>query len=159
MSLCPYGKCDGSGKISRVEREPEDTRRELGHGLYAGPATTYTSDLCRCRAELEPRDGEAHWWTSETIFEEEWTASVFARNLTVKVSGEIPVSRDNYRVHKRGNRYYPCFVDIGEATFVSPDEARELARLLVAAADACDAYDKPDLDEDGKWWEPQEVEA
>lgn len=148
--------CDGTGKIHYVEREPEDTHRPLGDGLYAGPATTYGSRLCQCRAELDPRPGEASWWDTTRIYSAEWEASVFRDRAEITVNAERPISSENYIVERRGNRYYPTFVDLDVSDpalhFLFPDEARELARLLIAAADAADAIDKPDQDECGHWW-------
>lgn len=158
VGLCPHGECDGSGKISYETHAEHPAPPEGYEGEYIGSSHTYGSRLCRCRLELEPREGEARWWDSKTIFAEEWNASVFDKTLEVVVRAEVPISDDNYLVAKRGNRYYPTFVDIGEASFVFPDEARELARLLIAAADACDAYDKPDTTDGGTWWFPEPEE-
>jgi hypothetical protein len=152
---CPHGECDGTGRISYVTHEPEDAQREVAPGVVIGPATTWGSYLCRCRWALEPRPGQASWWVSKSIYEAEWYAEVFDRHLSVSVTAEVPVSSDNYIVEKRGNRYYPTFVDIGEATWVRPEEARELAALLIAAADAAETYDVPDVNEDGTWWHPE----
>lgn len=153
---CPLGKCDGNGKISYVEHEPEDTKKDLGNGLYAGPATTYGSRLCECREQLEPREGEARWWSSETVYEGQWQSSVHQHQAVVKVSAEVPISDENFKVHRRGNRYYPTSVDVDlsldwlHALF--PEEARELAALLIAAADKVDEIDNPDADECGHWF-------
>ena len=158
-SDCPLGLCDGSGEIKTIEREPEDTQKPIGEGYYIGPSTCYTSRLCDCRANLGPRAGEARWWSSKTIYSDEWESQVHQHAGEIVVCAEVPISEDNYIVEKRGNRYYPTFVDVDfESDWLHalfPDEARELAAKLIAAADACDAYDKPDCTPEGIWWFPE----
>jgi hypothetical protein len=138
--------CDGTGRIQYIDREPENTRKPLGDGLYAGPSTTHGTLLCECRRALEPRDGEATWWSSKLIYEAEWDALVFEPHAEVSVMAEVPISADNYVLHRtRENAYWPCSVAVDlsdpEMHWLFPDEARELARLLIEAADAADAYD------------------
>ena len=142
-------ECGGTGKIDYVHREPESAARESG-GVIIGPATTYGSRLCECRRTLEPREGEARWWESETVYEAEWSAEVFELGAEIVVKAEVPISEDNYRlVRSDENRYWPCSVDVelyrGKATASFPGlwshEARDLAAKLIAAAEAVEAID------------------
>jgi hypothetical protein len=154
-------RCDGSGKISY--KHVDDRQYEIGEGLIAGPWTTWGSHLCECRRELPPREGQARWWTTETVYSSDWSSSVFRETAEITVQAEVPVSEDNYVVHRRGNRYYPCSVDLNVSSkdlhFLFPEEARELARMLVEAADKCDEIDLPDCDEAGAWWFPDEAKT
>jgi hypothetical protein len=150
-------RCGGTGKLSHDSgwvdhAEPPN----LPEGAeYVSGHRTMSSSLCQCRRDLEPREGEAAWWDSETVFDEVWVASVFQDTAEIVVKAEVPISEDNYRVVRRGNRYYPTSIDLDvsseELHFLFPDEARELARLLIAAADKCDEIDKPDCDRCGHW--------
>lgn len=138
--------CDGTGRIQYIDREPKGTKKPLGNGIYAGPSTTYGTLLCDCRRALEARDGEATWWSSKLIYEAEWDGVCFEPHADVYVRAEVPISADNYVLHRtRENAYYPCSVSVDftdpEMHWLFPDEARELARLLTEAADAADAYD------------------
>lgn len=94
-------------------------------------------------------------WTTETVFSEEWEASVLRSAVAVSVVSEVPM-RGEERQPRRGNRYYPSWIDVDlEDAFlghVFPDEARELARILVAAADRADEIDNADVDVCGHWW-------
>lgn len=144
---CPLGLCDGSGQIKYVEREPETVRRPIGGGLELGPMVTHGTHLCRCRWEAEPRVGDARWWTSRSVYSAEWESSVHRHEGEIMVRGEVPVSDENFIVHRTGeNFYYPTTIDLDfdqdwlHSLF--PDEARDLAAKLVAAADAADAYDE-----------------
>lgn len=166
MSECP--KCSGEGRISYVEREPEDTRRELGDGYYTGPVTTYGSRLCECREALPEREGEASWWTTESIYAGEWESEVFRFTASIDVSAEVPISEDNYRVVRRGNRYWPTTIDLTFANedgreakigWLWPKEARALAARLIEAADAADAIDKPDTCDECGVWLPMHTDA
>jgi hypothetical protein len=142
-------RCDGSGKVSERIDHPDEWR-DIGHGLQIGGGTSWTSDLCECRKKYAPRAGEAVWWSSEEVFRAECEASIFQHTVTIVVKAEVPIDKDNYRVHRHGNRYYPTFVDVGDETLF-PEEARALASALIAAADKCDQIDKPDVGPSGEW--------
>ncbi|MDP3720793.1 MAG: hypothetical protein Q8T13_23775 [Acidobacteriota bacterium] len=112
----------------------------------------YSTEPCVCRKNLPAREGKATWWTKETVFSE--TAIALVDEVRVSVQPEVPMSDDNHRVQRRGNRYYPTFVDfeVGrERAILFPDEARKLAQLLVRAADAADLIDHADVDACGHW--------
>lgn len=155
---CPLGKCDGTGAIKYVERG-EGPPVEVAEGVFVGPMTTYGTNLCECRTSLEPRDGRARWWTSETVYNGEWEGSVFGIDGSLSVQAEVPISDDNYIVKRPGNRYYPTLIDLTftrarggyegieyELPAIFADEARELAARLIEAADAADAIDVPCAD-------------
>lgn len=152
MNTC---ECDGSGAI-RYEIPGDGIQRPLGHGYTIEIVTGSGTRLCECRKSLAPRDGEARWWTTETVYSGQWESTVFEHQATIKVDVEIPVSEDNYVLHRRGNRYYPTTIDLDFSIdwfhSLFPDEARELARLLNEAADAADAIDEPDADKCGHWY-------
>lgn len=143
--LLPCG-CDGSGAIRYIERDHPDTNVPIGHGLHIGPGATWGTNLCECRNALPPREGKARWWTSKVIHESEWAGSVFEPYAEISVRGEVPISDENYvLIRSEDNFYYPTSVSVdfssAELHWLFPDEARDLAQKLIAAADAADAYD------------------
>jgi hypothetical protein len=155
-------RCGGTGKLSHDSGWIEYPNPGV-EGEYVSGSRSLTSSLCPCRRDLPPREGTARWWASENVFSEVWQASVYEDVAEITVQAEVPISEDNYRVVMRGNRYYPTAVDVQftnrdddshELRWLFPEEARELARLLVAAADKCDEIDQPCVREDGTWWEP-----
>lgn len=113
----------------------------------------YSTHPCVCRKDLPPREGQARWWTTEEVFS--GVAKMLLDPVTVSVSAEVPMSADNYRLVRRGNRYYGTFVDLrlddGRGGMLVPDEARKLAQLLIQAADAADTIDNQDTDTCGHW--------
>jgi hypothetical protein len=74
--------------------------------------------------------------------------------IEVKVDAELPMSADNFPLVRRGNRYYGTFVEIysgDERMMLFPSEARQLAELLIQAADTASALDNGDTDRCGHW--------
>ena len=143
VSVCV--KCAGTGAIAyeRTRQYGDMETHECG------------SNPCDCRMMLPPREGVVQWWSLETTYERTITLPMIDRRIVVSVRSEVPLSQDNYRVVMRGNRYYPCTVDIGlhgsDSESLWPSLARELAVALIEAADRCDAIDKPCLDACGHW--------
>lgn len=134
-------KCGGEGKITNRVDHSDEPWRDIGHGLQIGGGMSIKSELCECRKRYRPRSGEAVWWDSEQVFLAECEESVFGRTHTVSVKVEVPIDKDNYRVHRTGNNVYMgTFVDLDNLCFF-PAEARALASALVAAADKCEQLD------------------
>jgi hypothetical protein len=64
------------------------------------------------------------------------------------------MSRDNFRLHRRGNRFYPTLIEVDAPNTMTlhSDTARTLARALMAAADAADRIDDDCVDVCGHWY-------
>src|SRR5690606_35050536 len=100
------------------------------------------------------RDGTAAWWTTESVYSATVDLPIGDTSVEIAVRAEVPMSAENYRVHRRGNRYWPTTVrvELDDADLdLLPQTARELAQRLVDAADAADAIDNPDTDTCGHW--------
>lgn len=140
--------CDGTGKIVRRIDHSAEPWRDIGGGLQIGGGFSITSELCACRKDLEPRDGEASWWASRTETVGQLQFLMFDEQAEVSLAVEVPISDDNYVVHRRGdNVYYPVSVQLhvtsAELNWLFPDEARALAAALVKAADRAEELDGP----------------
>jgi hypothetical protein len=145
-------ECDGSGKIvDRIDHSNEPYR-DIGNGLQIGGGMSITSRLCGCRKDLEPRDGEARWWSSETVWTETVEMPSGLKTLEISVVSEVPISNENYVVKRRGNRYYPTMVEIAGAGSFITEDVRRLAAALISCADRADAIDAEDADTCGHWW-------
>lgn len=140
-------KCNGEGAY--VVRERHEAGDLVGTSMSTHP--------CPCRADEPPREGNASWWTVETAFT--GTCQALADTATVRVRPEVPMSRDNHRVVMRGNRYWPTLVDLDiegcgiDASFHTA-EARELAALLVKAAEIAERIDNADTEPACGHWAP-----
>jgi hypothetical protein len=144
-------KCDDKGAYG-VE-EPEE-KRQMADGSTWVFGPTYSTVLCDCRKDVPPRDGKASWWTLESVYDADVVIPIGDESVSVKVSAEVPMSDDNYRLHRFGNRYYPTLIDVEvshDKLTLHSDTARELAKALMAAADSADRIDNPDLDTCGHW--------
>jgi hypothetical protein len=133
-------RCGGSGQI----QWRESNRAMSGLGTA----------LCPCRKSLPVREGNAAWWTTERVYEATVDIPIFSELVSIAVNAEVPISGDNYRVQRRGNRYYPTLVDLDvgkESLLMHGDTARRLGQALIAAADASDAVDQADCDPCGHW--------
>lgn len=138
--------CGGAGTVEqRFHEESADGSVRMG-GLI--------SSLCACRASLPPSGGTAAWWTTERVYSATVDLPIGDTSVEISVRAEVPISAENYRVHRRGNRYWPTTVrvELDDADLdLLPQTARELAQRLVDAADAADAIDNPDTDTCGHW--------
>ena len=133
--------CLGTGNI-RYEHRHESGAMEWG------------TRLCGCREVVPAREGKAHWWSLETLFERELEIPIGRESFLVEVKAEVPIDSQNYRVQRLGNRYYPTLIDVhlGSAELsLHPDTAREIAKALIEAADMADKTDLPDTDACGHW--------
>ncbi len=93
----------------------------------------------------------AYSWKMETLL----TATVGIEALgvvDVDVTTEQPVDEHGANLPRRGNRWYPTLIGVtsSDAT-MHPQQARELAHVLLKAADLCEATDTPDEDVCGHW--------
>lgn len=139
-------KCNGTGRLTyHHKHEP------IQADGYRIEGSTSGSHLCPCRQVLEPRAGEAAWWTLETVHHEFWQGGLCSAEFTVQA--EVPVSKDNYKVHRRGNRYWPTSVDVDHEPlrFIDGDEAQQFAAALKRAADKAAEIDAADADVCGHW--------
>jgi hypothetical protein len=141
-------ECDGSGKIVRRTDHSDQPWRDIGGGLQIGGGFSITSELCACRKDLEPRDGEASWWSTRKETVAQLQFDMFDEQAVVSLDVEVPISDDNYIVHRRGdNVYYPVSVRLHvtsrELNWLFPHEARALAAALVKAADRAEELDGP----------------
>ncbi len=146
-------KCHGTGAYAVME--PEE-RRTLSDGSISISGPGFSTVACACRETLPPRDGKAAWWTLESVYAIDVTVPIFDDVFSITVKAEVPMSDENFRVHRRGNRYYPTLINIE-----SPREmtlhacsARELARALLAAAEAAERIDDADTDTRCGHWAP-----
>lgn len=147
-------ECKGTGKIGY--RTPADpTPRVLVDGTTITQGEGWGTRPCKCVRELPAIEGQATWWGTETVWERVVECGVFPDDLAeLTVRPEVPYAENGMRVHRRGNRYFGTHVDamFPTSAWLMPDDARRLALALLAAAEAADAIDNPDLDECGHWW-------
>ena len=151
--LC--SKCDGKGAYGVTE--PAETRT-FPDGSQAVFGPSYSTQPCECRAVLPPRDGTAAWWSVESIYGIDVTIPIFDETFSISVKAEVPMSADNYRVHRRGNRYYPTLIDVEcpKDMTLHACTARDLARALIAAAEVAERVDDADVDPRCGHWAPCE---
>lgn len=147
MSIAVCARCQGSGKISftHEDRDDDGTLRSSTSGAYQ----------CECVRDLPPIEGEATWWNDEEVWSCVLNDSIGPDDVVeLSVRAEVPLREDGRRVVMRGNRYYPTWVTahLPKRIQLHPEQARTLALKLMAAAEACDAVDLPDLDACGHWW-------
>jgi hypothetical protein len=130
------------------------TREERG----SLKSVTSSTIPCECRKALPPREGQASWWGLESIYSQDVRIPVGDESFEVSVSAEVPYDSANYRVQRRGNRYYPTLIDIECPDFMTLHActARDLARALLAAAEAAEKIDDSDTDPRCGHWAPCE---
>lgn len=140
-------RCGGAGKLSYETEELAADGSVIGH--------TYGTRACACVRDLPPVAGNASWWESETVWSRVFNDGIYRDSVAeFTVSAEVPRDNTGRRVVMRGNRYYPTWltVDWPDRMLLHPEQARELALVLLAGAEACESVDGPCADECGHWW-------
>lgn len=144
-------RCDGSGKLRYHHVDPP--RRGLMDGEeVVVTGETWGSTPCPCRSSLSPRAGEAAWWTTEQVFYE--AVEVCGEiGLEITVEAEVPYSRDNYKLHRKGNRYYPTMPSVvwGDPIVIHAEDCERIADAFRRAGEACRKIDAPDEAPCGHW--------
>jgi hypothetical protein len=137
-------RCHGEGAYTREESTSGENWRS--YALITVP--------CSCRAELPARKGEAKWWGTEQVYAADVQIPIGNERASISVSAEVPYDAKNFRVERRGNRYWPTLVNVESPADMTlhPETARELAQALLAAANAADAIDQADCAPCGHWW-------
>lgn len=93
-------------------------------------------------------------WDLETIHASACATQLDGGDFCLTVQVEVPRDVLGQRLPLHGHRMWPTLVDVGVAVksfSVLPSTAREMARLLVLAADVADAVDAPDTGACGHW--------
>lgn len=108
---------------------------------------------CACRAALPPRPGHASWWSTESVLSLDVKIPIFDESVSIAVDAEVPMSAENFRVQRRGNRYYPTLIHIEAPADMTLHActARDLARALIQAAEAAEKVDDADTAPCGHW--------
>lgn len=143
MIVC--GKCNDKGSIGTHTTADPSKVADLGGGVTVHDGGSYMTSLCECRQSLPPRYGKARWWTLETVHEETWTSPGGLTAATVTIDREVPVSDDNYRLHRtRDNCYFSVTprVEIESGPDMTPDSLAELAAFLSRMADEAKRADE-----------------
>lgn len=136
---CP--KCDNGKTVENLQPGPEIRLQTGGSIQHTGGFITH---LCECRKSLPPRHGKAQWWSCETI--EGGTLDLNLGEVVVTFSREVPISEDNYLVHRTEENC--CYrvtadvqIDLGPVG--TSATLREVAAFLLKMADKCDELDAP----------------
>jgi hypothetical protein len=142
-------KCNGTGRLTY---EHKHDPVEYADGTIV-EGRTHGTHPCPCRSSLPPRDGEAAWWSLELVHQDVFDGPLATAEITVEA--EVPYDSENYKVHRRGNRYY-CTgvridVDGGFLHLLNPEEAQKFAEAVKRAADVAEAIDEQDSDPCGHW--------
>lgn len=137
-------KCNDTGAYVVTHRETMPNGGEL-----AGSSTIQ----CLCRAAIPPRQGRAVWWSSESVLSIDVKIPIFDESVSITVDAEVPMSKDNFRLQRRGNRYYPTLIHIEAPKDMTLHActARDLARALIQAAEAAEKVDDADSAPCGHW--------
>jgi hypothetical protein len=90
-----------------------------------------------------------HRWTTRTLMS--FVLDYYGRCCRLDVVGEVPLAADGSKLPLRGNRYWPTTITF-DGRPMTVDKARELATMLMAAADECDRADAQDTDVCGHWF-------
>lgn len=104
-----------------------------------------TAELCECRKDLPRRHGIAAWWTTEQVGGDHYEDSMLLE-VTASISRELPVSADNYPLHRTtDNCYYPAMValEFHNSVMLHDTMLRDLAAWLGKLADKLEAMDEP----------------
>lgn len=113
-----------------------------------GLAGSISTHPCACRLQEPLRYGEARWWSLECMGELEHKSMTGQHEFTATIKRELPMSADNYRLHRTAeNIYWPTMADIeGDISSGSwtSDMLRDLATWLNQVADEVDRTDAPE---------------
>lgn len=129
-------RCNGTGAMSESEQHAD-------HGQYM-------TSLCACRRNLPRRDGSVSWWTCESKTWK-WCDDIFGpgkgwQTVVVTASRELPISEDNYPLHRTtANSYMRASISIEQdgERFLTVDQVRDYANWLLKVVDEIDEYDTP----------------
>ena len=97
---------------------------------------------------------DSRHWSLETVLDLALDIPIHQDSISISVKTEVPM-RGTERIERRGNRYYPTLIDLELShpdLTLHAETARELADMLIKAANAADAADNPDTDVCGHWW-------
>lgn len=136
---CPL--CNDKGSVGY--EHPEVAREYEGGTITSGG---YSTELCQCRRDLPRRFGKASWWWCESVAGETMETGGGLGTVSVHFSREIPISEDNYPLHRTADNCYFSVtprveVDCGPA--MTADDLRQIAAMFMRMADKCDELDKP----------------
>lgn len=132
-------ECGGMGRV--VDSIPEGPWVDKG-GYQIRNAGGYSSRLCSCRKNLERRQGEATWWTTETTWTETVDLPTMPGEVEIAVSTEVPISEDNYPlIRDAANVYWPSLVEVAGHSLIAED-VRRLAYSLLSAAQIAEDTDR-----------------
>jgi hypothetical protein len=149
MSAVACEACGGKGTIAyRVEGDFEPT--PVGNGVSAQNMGGWSTRPCKCVKDLPATDGSAKWWDSETIYSTAIPVPVGDTAIEVSADCEVPRAENGRRLHRTAdNAFYPPLITLETdrpSLTLFAEDARALAAVLVAAADACDRADKLAMD-------------
>lgn len=137
-------KCNDTGKI--VNETGPGPVCDVGGGYTIQRTGGSASDLCECRKSLPPRHGKARWWQCETVYSESMTTCDGFGQVNVTISREVPISEDNYRLHRTvENAYFSCTptVEIESGPALTSGALRDIAAFLIRMAAKTDELDQP----------------
>ena len=135
--------CNGTGKVVHHEPPSSDVR-DIGNGMTMQCMGGMFTRACACVRDLPPIDGAATWWDMEPVFGGVVAVPVGGEAIEVSVRVEVPRNDAGRRLHRTAeNFYYPTLIEMEgpETVTFFPATARELSRVLLAAADACEKAD------------------
>lgn len=138
-------KCGGTGVVS-YKTLGDAMPRDIGNGMTVQDMGGSGARPCECVRDLPAIDGEATWWSSESIYSEVVVVPIGNECVEIAATCEIPLNGGGRRLRRTAdNAYYPPLVEVQVAQpnmTLHSDTARELAASLIAAADACDKADE-----------------
>lgn len=138
-------KCNDTGTL-RHEIGPIMPPVDMGNGVTLESMGGLMSSLCECRKSLPPRHGKAAWWNTEDRLSETYK-TIVSDEIHATVNLEVPISIDNYRVHRtRDNAYYPAAITLDlpadNVTFHTVEDLRGFAAFLIKIADQAEKIEE-----------------